>query len=214
MFGATLGAIMKDLIASAVSAIGLCLAANFVQAADSLQPIPLGKVISSLLSPADPDLPWSMGADSSSSIRWTSMGVQTERCGIYAACRWGEARISFDGKKLKNLREKIEPVMWVIFIHSTMPPKFPPQVISLHPHCDTVACEFALGHELESAGFSVEKVCENQAAGYSVTGFRISDSGRIAQLLYATNSGSGGMSNAITLVLTTNTPKDLCTTRH
>jgi hypothetical protein len=197
-------------IAAIASGVCACFAANMALAADALRVAPLGKVISSLITPADPDLPWSMGADSSSTIKWTSEGVETTNCGSYAACRRGEARVSFDGKELKNLREKIEPVSWEIFIYSTMPAKFPPQVVDLQPHCDTVECEFSLGHELELAGFTKEKVCENHAPTENITGFHIWQAGKVAYLTYATYSGSGGISNSIELILSASAPKDLC----
>ncbi|GLQ98347.1 hypothetical protein [Dyella mobilis] len=201
-----------SLIACAL--IGCLLAAGLAHAddnVDQLTPMPLGKVIKVLLAPADPDLPWSMGAGADSSIKWLSQGVQDEGCGAYATCRRGEARISVGGKELKNLRQKIEPVSWEIFIHSSMPAKFPPQVISLQPHCDTVECEFSIDHELKSAGFKVDPVCRNEAMGQAVSGARISMPGKIAYLAYSTGHGSGGDSNSLDIFLTNGpAPKNLC----
>jgi hypothetical protein len=194
--------------------IGCCLAVGVANAdggVQSLRPMPLGKVIDSLMAPADPDLPWSMGAGPDSVIKWTSSGVDDQNCGDYAACRHGEARISVDGKELKNLRQTIEPVQWEIYMRSTMPAKFPPQVIDLDPQCDTVACEFLIDHELKSAGFKVDKVCENHAAAEKVTGMHISKAGKSAYLSFSTNYGSGGVSNSLDIFLTSGSaPKELC----
>ena len=194
--------------------VGFCFIAHQVRADDNvnqLRPIPLGKMIDMLLTPADPDLPWSMGADPNSSIKWTSKGVQQDGCGSYTACRQGVARISVDGKELKNLRQTIEPVSWDIFIYSSMPAKFGPQVIELMPRCDTVECVFTIDHELKNEGFKVEKVCENHDTQDAVIGLRISKSREVAYLAYSSGSGSGGASNSLNIFLTSGTaPKELC----
>lgn len=194
--------------------VGCWLIAGLAHADDhlnQLRPAPLGKVIEMLLQPADPDLPWSMGAEPSSAIKWTSKGVQQDGCGIYASCRRGIARISVDGKELKNLRETIEPVIWELFMSSSMPAKFPPEMIELSPHCDTVECVFAIDHELKSEGFKVEKVCENHDTQDAVTGLHISKADKSAYLAYSTGYGSGGTSNSLEIFLAGGAaPKELC----
>jgi len=182
------------------------------QASGTTTPVPLGKLIAALITPADPDLPWSMGAEAGSPIKWTSIGVQDTGCGIYAACRNGTVRVSVAGKELKNLRKAIEPVTWEIFISSTMPSKFPPQTVDLQPRCDTVECEFSLGNELQAAGFDVQKICEDKTlAQAQVVGYRITKEETVAFLAYATGSGSGGVSNSIELFLTNKaTPGLVC----
>lgn len=175
------------------------------------QPMPLGRLISVLISPADPDLDWSLGAGSDSSVQWTSNGVETTNCGVYAACRSGKVRVSVDGKELKNLRQKIEPVEWEIFITSTAPAKFPPEKIDLQPHCDTVACEFSLGEELQKASFEIQKICEQSAPQEKVVGYRISNAKQSAFIAYSTGYGSGGTSNSIEILLNKSTsPEVVC----
>jgi hypothetical protein len=205
---------MKYSFSKTAAFVGCCLAVSLVHAdigMAELQPMPLGRVIESLLTPEDSDLPWSIGAGPGSAIKWISRGVQEDECGVYSTCRRGEARISVDGKELKNLREKVEPVSWEIFIHSQMPAKFPPQIIELTPHCDTVACAFAVDHELKNEGFKVEKICENHDAQEVLSGFHISKSGKSAFLGYSTGYGSGGTGNSLVLYLTDSVaPKELC----
>jgi len=197
-------------LAIAGAVIGFSLTPGPARSTDVQKVIPLGKMIAALIQPADPDLPWSLGADKSSGIVWKSVGVETNSCGSYAACRIGEARISFDGKELKNLRKTIEPVQWDIYIYSTMPAKFSPEGIDISPRCDTVACEFSLGHELESAGFKTKKLCESRSPAENASGFRISLAGHVAYLKYDSGSGSGGTSDSLEISLTRAAPKNLC----
>jgi len=190
----------------------LCAMSFSAFASETTTPVPLGKLIATLITPADADLPWSMGADTGSSIKWTSTGVEESGCGVYAACRKGTVRVSVAGKELKNLRKAIEPVTWNILITSTMPSKFPPQTVDLQPQCDTVECEFSLGNELQAAGFEVQKICEDKALVQDqVAGYRISKGKAVAFLAYFTGSGSGGVSNSIDLFLTDRaTPGVVC----
>ncbi|GLQ45677.1 hypothetical protein GCM10007862_07280 [Dyella lipolytica] len=205
---------MKLWFSKATAVAACCVAVGMAHAdggAKQLRPMSLGEVIDSLLAPADPDLTWSMGAGPGSDIKWTSKGVQEEGCGEYSACRIGAARITVDGKELKNLRQTIEPVTWEIYIRSAMPAKFPPQVIELTPKCDTVACAFSVDHELKAAGFKVDKVCENHDTQDAVIGFHISNGNKSAYLAYSTGNGSGGTSNSIELFLENAiVPEGLC----
>jgi uncharacterized protein len=163
--------------------------------------VPLGQLISTLLVPADSGLGWSLSAGTSSPIHWSTNGIDSTDCGRYTSCRHGDVRVSIDGKEMTELGAKVEPLRWRISIWSTAPGKFDPERVNLDPNCNTVACAFSLGNELQSAGFSAQQVCRNQGINVHVVGYRISKGALTAFLAYFSNEGSGGESNDIDLVL-------------
>lgn len=172
-----------------------------------LKPAPLGKIILSLLTPADPALPWSVGSGPDSPIRW-SAGVQDDAQGN-GAFRGGYARATIGGKELHNLRQTLEPVVWEIFVTSDSPQKFGPETISIQPKCDQVACTFPILGSLREAGIAWQKICAKESGGLSKDAYRISKGATSAFLVYETNFGSGGSSNDLEIILS-GSAKGLC----
>ncbi len=154
--------------------------------------ISLPKLVSSFMVPAGSFPDWSMGATSSTpQINWQSVGVETGSCGSYTSCRRGTARVTVLGKELQNLRQRLQPIEWRIFMASYAPAKFGPQEVTIVPRCDSVACQFNL---LKSIGL--------QQAVYRLIRGRLE-----AEAVVDTNFGSGGISNNFTLYFP-NSPRD------
>ena len=167
------------------------------------QAIPLGTLIDALLAPADPLLPWSLGVGkTTAAINWSSVGVEEGKPGAeYESFRKGTARVSVDGKELKNLESVLEPVPWEILVSSDTGEKWPPKKVEITPACDTVRCEFKISGELKNTGFVVSQICSTRTPGLIITGYRIARETRVAYLGYTTNLGSGGASNSLILYL-------------
>jgi hypothetical protein len=153
---------------------------------DKLEPAPLGMVLISMLSPVDPELPWSIGASPDSKIKWITNGVDTGHCGQYLACRRGQARILVEGRELNNLRSTVEPVIWDVFMYSKTRTDTPPQQVDFTPNCDASSCKFNVQGELKSSGFVVEEECKYSNSREGVILFRIYRDGKSANLAYLT----------------------------
>ena len=143
---------------------------------------------------------WAMGAgDEGIEIDWKTNGIKEGDCGKYPACRNAEVRISLAGKEIKNLRERLTPVTWLLFLGSTQPVKFsPPEFLRIMPHCDTVQCEFDFKSTLDHSGIQVIPLCKSKQLGVENSGFLLKRADKQVYAIYAENSGSGGLRNDIT----------------
>lgn len=173
----------------------------FAFAAD--KPIPLNKVVSAFLaSPGSPP-EWSMGASASTpEILWQSVGVETRGCGTSSSCRRGTARVSVAGKELQNLRQRLEPVQWKLFMTSSGLAKFGPEQISISPSCDTVSCEFDFERAMAGSGITMRRLCHAGPNPFRQTAYALSQGARRAVAVVAQSSGSGGDSTSLTLFFT------------
>lgn len=163
--------------------------------------ISLSELVASFMVPAGGYPAWSMGATSSTpQISWQSVGVETGSCGSYVSCRRGTARVTVLGKELQNLRQRLEPIEWDIFMASYAPAKFGPQEVSIAPHCDTVACEFDFARAMVGSGITVTKLCQFKLPlGTRRTVYRLIHDRLEADAEVDTNFGSGGVSNDLML---------------
>lgn len=153
----------------------------------------------------NPDGPrdWGMGAgEETPQIDWTSTGVESRpNCGIYESCRRGSARVALGDRELQNLRNRLEPVRWSIFMRSANLSKFGPEVVSITPYCDTVSCEFEFEELMSRNGFTLNRLCKYNAYYGSRTGYEVTKRGKKVYALYEENLGSGGRSNRLELHL-------------
>lgn len=171
------------------------------ESSSAAQPtISLSKLVASFMVPAGSFPAWSMGATSSTpQINWQSMGVEAGSCGSYASCRRGTARVTVLGKELQNLRQRLEPIEWDIFMASYAQAKFGPQEVEITPHCDTVSCEFNFAQAMVGSDITVTKLCQFQSPGLHRTVYRLIRGRLEADAVVDTNFGSGGASNDLTL---------------
>lgn len=188
--------------------LGLLIAAIPALSSAAQPTISLPKLVSSFMVPAGSFPDWSMGATSSTpQINWQSVGVETGSCGSYASCRRGTARVTVLGKELQNLRQRLQPIEWRIFMASYAPAKFGPQQVAIVPGCDAVSCQFNFEQAMVGAGITVTKLCHLKSIGLQQEVYRLI-SGRLeAEVVVDTNFGSGGVSNDFTLYFP-NSPRD------
>lgn len=177
-----------------------CSTQSVRQPVNSGAAISLPKLVASFLVPAGDFPEWSMGATSSTpQITWQSVGVETESCGSYASCRRGTARVTVLGKELQNLRQRLEPIEWDIFMASQAPAKFGPQEVEITPRCDTVNCEFDFEQAMAGSGTTVTILCKLRSVSFRRTVYRLIHGHLEADAAVDTNFGSGGASNDLTL---------------
>lgn len=164
------------------------------------KPISLPKLVSTFMVPSGALPEWSMGATSQTpQITWASVGIETQGCGSFTACRRGTARVSVAGKELQNLRQHLEPVQWDLFMASSVPAKFGPEEISITPLCDTVSCEFDFKKEISGSGIALESLCQAGPAPFQQTAYQLTQGNRRAVAVVARSLGSGGASTSLTL---------------
>ncbi|AXJ00591.1 hypothetical protein CYPRO_1334 [Cyclonatronum proteinivorum] len=144
---------------------------------------------------------WIMGAgEDTPQIKWTSYGVVSRPdCGSKESCRRGTVRVALGDTELQNLRNRLEPVEWSIFMSSANLSKFGPEIVSIRPHCDTVSCEFEFAGLMRRNGFTLNQLCRYNAYYGSRTGYRVTKSGKKVYVLYEEHLGSGGRSNNLEL---------------
>lgn len=170
--------------------------------------ISLPKLVSSFMVPAGSFPDWSMGATSSTpQINWQSVGVETGSCGSYTSCRRGTARVTVLGKELQNLRQRLQPIEWRIFMASYAPAKFGPQEVTIVPRCDSVACQFNFEQAMVGSGITITKLCQLKSIGLQQAVYRLIRGRLEAEAVVDTNFGSGGISNNFTLYFP-NSPRD------
>lgn len=180
--------------------LGLLVAAVPAFAGAAQPTISLAKLVASFMVPSGSFPEWSMGATSSTpQINWQSVGVETGSCGSYAACRRGTARVTVLGKELQNLRQRLEPVQWLIFMSSFAPAKFGPQQVEISPHCDAVSCQFNFERAMVGSGITITKLCQLKSVGLQQAVYRLIRGRSEAEVVVDTNFGSGGISNDLTL---------------
>lgn len=171
-------------------------------------PISLGKLVSTFLVPMEAQAEWSMGATSlTPEIHWQSVGVETETCGTFSSCRRGTSRVLVAEKELQNLRQRLEPVQWDIFMTSSELPKFGPEQVIISPSCDTVSCEFNFEEGMASSGISVQYLCHAGPDPFRQTAYLLDEVEKQAIAVIDQNSGSGGESTSLTLIYSS-TPDD------
>ncbi|MEC5196478.1 hypothetical protein GGR75_003006 [Xanthomonas campestris] len=167
------------------------------------KPIPLSKVVSTFLVSPGSAPEWSMGASASTpEILWKSVGVETQECGSFSSCRRGTARISVAGKELQNLRQRLEPVQWELFMASSGLAKFGPEQMSISPSCDTVSCEFDFEQAMAGSGVAIRRLCHAGSNPFRQTAYALAQGQRRAVTVIGQNSGSGGESTDLTFFFT------------
>lgn len=170
--------------------------------AASDRPVALGKLVSVFLVASDKSPEWSMGATSETpEIRWQSAGVETKNCGTFSSCRRGTARVVVMGEELQNLRQRLEPVQWTLFMSSSRPAKFGPQQVTLSPSCDTVNCEFKFEEAIADSGVSIKRLCHAGPGPFRQTAYALTQGRKRAVAVVNQSSGSGGDSTSLELIL-------------
>jgi hypothetical protein len=149
---------------------------------------------------ATPD--WETGAGPDTpQMKWSSSGIEAEpNCGTYAACRKGETRVLINGKEMQQLRQRLEPIPWKLFMYSTELGKFGPQAISIYPACDAVQCTFDLTNELTRTGFKLTELCDASKFGSSKTALLLQKGSKSSYMVLDKSVGSGGESISLNLL--------------
>jgi hypothetical protein len=176
-----------------------------VRAAPAYEPaIDLSRLIETFMTAPDAKPDWAMGAGPDTlELRWQSSGVEDKPdCGVYEACRKGDARVLINGKEMQQLRKRLEPVPWKLFMYSTHLGKFGPEAISIYPSCDAVHCTFDPAGELTRAGFKLTKLCHNMKDGSATTAFWIQSGRKASYLVVHRDAGSGGESVSLEMLFT------------
>ena len=153
---------------------------------------------------------WSMGAgESTPQINWESSGIDVRPdCGKYESCRSGTTRVLLNGKELQNLRVRLEPVSWEVFMVSNSPSKFGLEKVIIYPRCDTVQCSFDFKKAMGKKGFVLKQLCNAGPEVYRQTAYEIKRGSKKVYAVIDENLGSGGSSTSITLLFTPPPPPD------
>lgn len=168
-------------------------------------PIPLPQLISLFMVGPYEEPSWTMGAgEAERQIKWISVGVEEpKQCGSYASCRKGVVRVAIEMKGLKSQLARPESLDWEIFMASSLPSNFGPELIEILPRCETISCEFELKKALITSGFSLLQICRAGPGSSRTTVYLATRQGKHVYIAYNENEGSGGASDSLTLHLKT-----------
>lgn len=144
---------------------------------------------------------WSMGANASTpQIVWESSGIdERPQCGVYESCRRGTTRVLLNGKEMQHLRQRLEPVPWVLFMASQSLKKFGPEQVAIAPLCDTVECSFGFEKAMKSKGFILKQLCKAGPASFRQSAYEVTKGKKQIYAVVGEHQGSGGDSTDLTL---------------
>lgn len=176
-----------------------------VSYADEIQPIGISKLIDSFMINSGDTSNWSIGSDVEK-IQWQPISQMHDG----RSKKVGTARVSIEGKEIRNPGKNSKPVYWEIFMSGEK--NSVPESVGITPQCDNVECTFEVLHPLRKTGHDVKKLCSSEIQYAEITGYKITKDGKSIFMRYELQGGgSGGSSNTLTLYWkAAESPEALC----
>jgi hypothetical protein len=176
---------------------------TFAGTANAVKSIELSQLVNTFLLPANSDyaLKWSVGATTSSPIKWKTSGiVDGTECHVYKPfCRLGSAVVTVNGKVTHEvLAQTVQPGKWNITISGA---RVGVSNVSIQSDVNSPDLEFDVPSVLKRAKMKLTPIkCLNDPATSGNTLYKLTaPNKKPAWLLNSWSCGSAGCSSAITI---------------